>query len=152
MMFKRPIFLSSSAQNLSDSSKYVSIQVVILSLNFRDFKRFQSLFLNLLLSLHLFKLVKIFAKKVSIWIMKPYLTAPASMKANPHCMKKMMIDIMRRKKWSTSLGMSSLSGVLVELSSNDMLSETSSETEVGVKSTDMVALLSITLSQIQHNP
>ena len=34
----------------------------------------------------------------------PYLTAPASMKANPHCMKNMMIDIMSRKKWSTSFG------------------------------------------------
>lgn len=33
-----------------------------------------------------------------------YLTAPASIKAKPHCMKKMMIDMMRRKKWSTSLG------------------------------------------------
>ncbi len=32
------------------------------------------------------------------------LTAPASMNANPHCIKKMMMDMIRRKKWSISCG------------------------------------------------
>ena len=38
-----------------------------------------------------------------------YLTAPASMNANPHCMKKMMMDMMSRKKWSISFGFERLS-------------------------------------------
>lgn len=33
-----------------------------------------------------------------------YLTAPASMNANPHCIKKMMMDMMNRKKWSMFSG------------------------------------------------
>jgi hypothetical protein len=40
-----------------------------------------------------------------------HLTAPASMKANPHCMKKMMMDMMSRKKWSTSFGIGSSGSV-----------------------------------------
>ena len=39
----------------------------------------------------------------------PHLTAPASMKAKPHCMKKMMMDMMSRKKWSISFGFERLS-------------------------------------------
>ena len=42
-----------------------------------------------------------------------YLTAPASMKAKPHCMKNIMIDIMSKKKWSTSFGSLSASSFLL---------------------------------------